>query len=53
VAPDEFELALLGDDKKVWLLELSPENLKDLRHNNEQARYARDVASGKTTTGTR
>jgi Protein of unknown function (DUF3800) len=53
VAPDEFELALLGDDKKVWLLELSPENLEDLRQKNEQARYARDVASGKTTTGTR
>jgi hypothetical protein len=53
IAPDEFEMALLGNEKKVWLLELTPDNLKDLRQKNEQARYARDVASGKTTTGTR
>lgn len=46
---DEFELALLGDDKKVWLLELSPENLKDLRQKNEQARYARSLASGEVS----
>jgi hypothetical protein len=53
VDPDEFELALLGNEKRVWLFELSPENLEDLRQKNEQVRYARDVASGKTTTGTR
>jgi len=51
VPEDEFELALLNPDK-VYLLELSPDNLKDLREKNEQARYARDLASGKTTTGT-
>jgi len=33
---------ILGDDKKVWLLELSPEKLEDLRKNNEQARRARE-----------
>ena len=53
IAPDEFEMALLGNEKKVWLSELTPDDLKDLRLRNEQARYTRDVASGKTTTGTR
>ena len=52
IAPDEFDLALLGNEKRVWMFDLSPPNLKDLRHRNEQVRYARNVASGKVTTGT-
>jgi hypothetical protein len=41
IAVDEFEEAILGNHEKVWLVELSPQKLKELRENNERVRRAR------------
>jgi hypothetical protein len=43
IAIDEFEEAILGNDENVWLVELTPEKLKELRENNERVRRARGL----------
>jgi uncharacterized protein DUF3800 len=50
IAPDEFETELLHPDK-TYLIHLSPENLKDLRDNNEDLRQERQKAAERSEDG--